>query len=339
MKPGPRNLITDVAGLRVGNADDRALKSGVTVLTADAPFKAAVHVMGGAPGTRETDLLAPDKTVTGVDALVLAGGSAFGLDAASGVADALRIAGRGFAVGDARVPIVPSAILFDLLNGGAKDWQVNPYRALGVEALNAASEGFDLGSFGAGEGATTATLKGGLGSASCVTDTGIMIGALVAVNAVGGVCPPDQERFWAGSFEIGDEFGGLGAPDALSRPIGVCDTKLAIGPATGANTTIAIIATDAKLSKAELTRLAIAAHDGLARAIVPSHTPYDGDLVFAVSTGAQDLPDPLIDPVMMGHVAATTLSRAIARAIYTATSKPGDVLPVWSATRAGSLSL
>lgn len=335
LKPGLRNLITDVAGLKVGNAQDRTLKSGVTVLTADAPFTTAVHVMGGAPGTRETDLLAPDKTVTGVDALVLSGGSAFGLDAASGVADALHRAGRGFAVGDARVPIVPAAVLFDLLNGGDKDWKANPYRGLGVEALNDASGGFDLGSIGAGAGATIAGMKGGLGSASFVTDAGITVGALVAVNAVGSVCPPDQECFWAGGFEIGDEFGGLGAPEALSRPIGIADTKLATGPGEGANTTIAIIATDANLSKAELQRLAIAAHDGMARAIVPSHTPFDGDLIFAVSTGAREVSNPLIDTVLLGHVAATTLSRAIARAVYEATSEQGDVFPIWSETRAG----
>ena len=166
MQTGPRNLITDVAGLRVGNAGDARLRSGVTVLTADAPFTAGVHVMGGAPGTRETDLLAPDRAVQQVDALVLSGGSAFGLDAASGVAEGLREAGRGFAVGAARVPIVPAAILFDLLNGGAQDWTENPYKALGRTALANASEDFAIGTEGAGTGATTATLKGGLGSAS-----------------------------------------------------------------------------------------------------------------------------------------------------------------------------
>ena len=149
-RPGARNLITDVAGLRVGNAQDAGLKSGVTVLTAEAPFVASVHVMGGAPGTRETDLLAPDKTVAAVDALVLSGGSAYGLDACSGVMDGLRAEGRGLRLGAALIPLVPGAILFDLLSGGAKDWAENPYRALGLAALAAAGPEFALGTNGAG---------------------------------------------------------------------------------------------------------------------------------------------------------------------------------------------
>jgi L-aminopeptidase/D-esterase-like protein len=152
--PGPRNLITDIPGLSVGNAADAALKSGVTVLLGDAPMVAGVHVMGGAPGTRETDLLAPDKMVPGIDALVLSGGSAYGLEAAGGVMDGLRALGRGHAIGSAVVPIVPAAILFDLLNGGDKGWKANPYPALGRAALAAASAEFDLGTAGAGTGAT-----------------------------------------------------------------------------------------------------------------------------------------------------------------------------------------
>ena len=183
MTPGPRNLLTDVPGLLVGNASDPRLKSGVTVVLGEKPVTAGVHVMGGAPGTRETELLAPDRLVSEVDAIVLSGGSAFGLDAASGVADALRLQGRGFAVGPARVPIVPAAILFDLLNGGDKDWPQNPYRALGEQALSAASTDFALGTAGAGAGATTATLKGGLGSASIRLESGITVAALAAVNA------------------------------------------------------------------------------------------------------------------------------------------------------------
>ncbi|VAW14279.1 Peptidase, T4 family, partial [hydrothermal vent metagenome] len=186
-KPGLRNLITDVVGLKVGNASDHNLKSGVTVLSADRPFVAAVDIMGGAPGTRETDLLAPDKSVEGVDALVLSGGSAFGLDAAGGVANSLRALGRGFKVGDVVVPIVPGAILFDLINGGDKDWSQNPYRDLGAKAFDALDEDFELGSIGAGTGATTAGLKGGLGSASIVLENGITIGALVAANPTGQV--------------------------------------------------------------------------------------------------------------------------------------------------------
>ncbi|MEM7641755.1 MAG: P1 family peptidase [Pseudomonadota bacterium] len=321
MTPGPRNLITDVAGLRVGNAQDDALRSGVTVLTGDAPFTAAVHVMGGAPGTRETDLLAADRLVQEVDALVLSGGSGFGLDAGSGVADGLRARGRGFAVGDACVPIVPGAILFDLLNGGDKDWTVNPYGALGRAALDAAAEDFALGSHGAGHGAQTRPLRGGLGSASCVLTGGITVGALVAVNAVGAVCDA-AGRFHAGGFEIGAEFGGrgMGRPDLSTEPSGT--------GTPGQNTTIAIVATDAALTQAQATRLAVAAHDGMARAILPSHTPLDGDLVFAAATGAIPLTDPIWDALRLGHAAAICLSRAIARGVYEAA--PGGALPAWS---------
>lgn len=321
MRPGKRNLITDVPGLRVGNAMDERLKSGVTVLLGDRPFTAAVHVMGGAPGTRETDLLAPDKTVQTVDALVLSGGSAFGLDAASGVADGLRAEGRGFQVGDQRVPIVPGAILFDLLNGGDKAWAENPYKALGAEALAASTTTFSLGSHGAGAGATTRSLKGGLGSASLVLECGITIGALVAVNALGDVVGNGPE-FWAGAWEFGDEFGGLG-PVRRHNP--GAEPRLKQGQAT----TIAIVATDAALTQAEAQRMATAAHDGMARAIVPSHTPMDGDLVFAAATGERALADPVLTPMALGHAAATCLARAIARAVFAATPAAGDAVPCW----------
>jgi D-aminopeptidase len=215
MSHGPRNLITDIAGLRVGNAQDERLKSGTTVLTSDVPFTASVHVMGGAPGTRETDLLAPDKTVQAVDALVLSGGSAFGLDACSGVANALRVQGRGFAVGPVTVPIVPGTILFDLVNGGDKNWATNPYMNLGAKACENASETFALGSVGAGTGALTARHKGGLGSASFVLSSGYTVGALVAVNSIGAVTTPGDRHFWAAPFELDGEFGGLG-PDPAS---------------------------------------------------------------------------------------------------------------------------
>ncbi len=325
IKIGPLNLITDVAGLRVGNASDGALKSGVTVLTADAPFTAGVHVMGGAPGTRETDLLAPDRTVQQVDAVVLSGGSAFGLDAASGVADALRAAGRGFAVGDVRVPIVPAAILFDLLNGGDKTWAQNPYGDLGAAAWAAAGTRFDLGSVGAGTGALTATLKGGLGSASIILPTGHTVGALVAVNALGSATVADGAHFWAAPFEIDEEFGGLGPAHDYGE-VHLPRTKMG----DAGNTTIAIVATDADLTQPQCTRMATAAHDGMARALLPSHTPMDGDLVFAASTGARDLNDPDRDTLLLGHAAANCLSRAIARAVYLARPARNDVLPCWS---------
>lgn len=326
MRPGPKNLITDIAGLKVGNAQDDALKSGTTVLVGDAPFVASVHVMGGAPGTRETDLLDPDKSVQDVDALVLSGGSAFGLDACSGVMDALHKAGRGFAVGNVTVPIVPGAILFDLINGGAKNWPQNPYRALGAAAFENASDHFDLGSVGAGTGALTAIYKGGLGSASLVLENGTTVGALVAANPMGSVTTPDSRHFWAAPFEMDGEFGGLGPDpsDGLSQPL---KSKRIEAMMALANTTIAIVATDAVLSKAECKRMATAAHDGIARAIVPAHTPHDGDLVFALSTKQVSVPPESLAEI--GTAAAYCLSRAIARAVYMATPADGDILPCW----------
>lgn len=335
MKPGPRNLITDVADFRVGNAEDHHLKSGVTVLTADAPFTASVHVMGGAPGTRETDLLAPDKSVSTIDALVLSGGSAFGIDACAGVVEALRAEGRGFAVGPVRVPLVPGAILFDLLNGGAKDWEKNPYPALARTAYETASEDFALGSAGAGAGATTGTLKGGLGSASLVLDSGIAVGALVAANPVGSATTPGNCHFYAGAFELNDEFGGCG-PDpnpGLGSDWGA--TKLS--GVEGANTTIGIVATNAKLDKAQCQRMAIAAHAGLARAVVPSHTPLDGDLIFAAASGTVPLRDPQPDLALVGHAAALCLTRAIARGVFAATPAEGDTRPCWQAINSRSV--
>lgn len=329
MTPAPRNLVTDIPGLRVGNAADPRLKSGVTVLTADAPFAAAVHVMGGAPGTRETDLLAPDKLVSQVDALVLSGGSAFGLAACDGVMAGLAAAGRGFAVGPARVPIVPGAIVFDLLNGGDKDWADNPYPALGREALAKAAADFAIGTAGAGTGASTGNLKGGLGSASARMSNGATVGALVVVNALGQATVGNRRNFWAAPWELDGEYGGLGLPPAFPATHEPAPVKR-----LGEATTIAIVATDAALDKAGLQRLAIAAHDGMARALVPSHTPFDGDLVFAVSTGARPLADPVADPFLLGHAAATCLSRAIARGVHAASPAPGDLQPCWSSLRA-----
>lgn len=328
MTPGPLNLITDISGLRVGNAADPHLKSGVTVLTADAPFAAAVHVMGGAPGTRETDLLAPDKLVGQVDALVLAGGSAFGLAACDGVMAGLRAAGRGFQVGAARVPIVPGAIVFDLLNGGDKGWADNPYPALGRTAFDAAAPDFAIGTTGAGSGATTGNFKGGLGSASARLSNGLTVGALVVVNALGRATVGDTRHFWAAPWELGHEFGGHGLPPAF--PAG---QEPSPAKRLGEATTIAILATDAALDKPALHRLAVAAHDGMARALVPSHTPFDGDLVFAVSTGARPLSDPAADPFLLGHAAASTLARAIARGVHAATPVPGDLQPCWRSLR------
>lgn len=322
MKPGARNLITDVPGILVGNAEDHAIKTGVTVVTAKAPVTAAVHVMGGAPGTRETDLLAPENAVDHVDALVLSGGSAYGLDAATGVARGLRAAGRGFPVAGTIVPIVPAAIVFDLAAGGAA-WEIPPWQDLGFRALDAAAPEFAIGTAGGGTGATTGTLKGGLGSASAMLDDGVTVGAVVIANAIGSVTVGGGPEFWAAPFEQGSEFGGLGPAMA---PGGLPATKLGHREAT----TIAVVATDLALSKPQAKRMAIMAHDGMARAIAPSHTPFDGDLVFAVSTRERPTATPDADLIRVGHAAATCLARAIARAIYEATPAPGDPLPTWT---------
>jgi L-aminopeptidase/D-esterase-like protein len=328
MRTGPRNLITDVEGLRVGNSEDHTIKTGTTVLVADRPFRASVDVMGGSPGSRETELLAPDKAVEDIDALVLSGGSAFGLDAASGVSDGLRKMGRGFKVETATIPIVPAAIIFDMLNKGDKDWDENPYRALGRLALANAGADFALGTAGAGVGALTANLKGGLGSASLVIAGGYTVGALVVANPTGSVTMGDSRHFWAAPFEVDGEYGGLGP---MTSPMSFEQTARSkrdwVNPI--ANTTIAIVATDADLTKAQLKRFAVAAQDGIARAASPAHTQVDGDLVFSVSTGARPIQTPVLNHLQLGHAAAVCLSRAIARAIYLATPAPNDVVPTW----------
>ena len=329
MQPGPTNSLSDVGGLRVGHAQDHTLKSGATVVVGDAPFVASVAVMGGAPGTRETDLLAPDKSVAAVDALVLSGGSAYGLDACSGVVDGLRADGRGFRVGDAQIPLVPGAILFDLLNGGTKDWDANPYRALGRAAYDAAAPAFEIGTVGAGTGALTAMLKGGIGTASLELPDSSTVAALVAANPVGAVTTPGDRHFYAAPFEMGDEFGGLGPDPAGGLGLSMESRKMNAGSAR-TNTTIAIVATNATLTKAECHRVATAAHDGIGRACVPAHTPMDGDLVFALTTGAK----PAGDVLLTGHGAALCLSRAIARAVYAATPAQGDIMPCWSTANA-----
>ena len=327
MKPGTRNSITDVSGFMVGNSTDSHIKSGVSVLLGERPFVAAVHVMGGAPGTRETDLLAPDRLVKKVDCLVLSGGSAFGLDAATGVGDLLSQRDRGFPVGDVRVPIVPSAILFDLLNGGQKDWDTNPYANLGKDALDNATINFDIGSVGAGTGATTNNLKGGLGTASTVLESGYTVGSLMAVNSLGTTTQYDEKNFWAAFWEFGDEFGGFGTTTKI-KPDWIPSNQVETSENFG-NTTIGIVATDAKLDQAQLTRIAVAAHDGIARAIVPSHTIFDGDLLFAASSGMKEVTDPDSVIFEISDAAAKTVSRAIARGVFNATAGKNDTLPTW----------
>jgi L-aminopeptidase/D-esterase-like protein len=321
-----RNLITDVPGVLVGNADDRRLASGVTAIVFAAPAVGAIDVRGGGPGTRETALLDPAQTVQGIDAIALSGGSAFGLDAASGVQAWLAEQGRGFAVREARVPIVPAAILFDLLNGGDKAWgRFPPYRERGYAAAAGAGSDFALGSVGAGLGATTANLKGGLGSAS-TTCGDFTVGALVAVNAVGSVVVGGGPWFWAAPFEQAAEFGGRGFPAPL--PDG------ALAPVTKGmpqvSTTLAVVATDATLTKAETKRLAIMAQTGMSRAIYPVHTPLDGDVVFAAATGRKPAPDPAVGVTALGTAAANCLARAIARGVYEAAALPFPAaLPAW----------
>jgi len=313
-----RNLITDVAGLKVGNAEDLRLGSGVTTIVFDEPAIAAVDVRGGAPGTRETDLLALERTVERIDALVLSGGSAFGLDAAAGAMASLAEQGRGFAVGPARVPIVPAAILFDLANGGAKAWgRYAPYRELGYAATQAAALDFACGSVGAGTGATTATCKGGLGSASAQAGR-FRIGAIVAVNALGSLTIGDGAHFWAAPFEKAGEYGGLGLP----QPLPPDALALRVKSARAENTTIALVVTDAALTKAQAKHLAVMAQDGLARAIYPVHTPLDGDTVFAAATGTSSALATVPDMIALGAEAAHVLARACARAIFSATSLP-----------------
>ena len=322
--PGPRNLITDVAGIAVGQAEDRAVRTGVTVVSAPGRAVAAVDVRGGGPGTRETEALAADCLVDAVDAVVLAGGSVYGLEAASGVAAWLGARGRGFALGASPLvaPIVPAAILFDLANGGDKDWgETPPYRDLGMAAIASAGEEVTLGNAGAGYGAQAGRLKGGIGSVSVVGPGGITVGALVAVNSFGSTVMPGSLRFWAAPFALMDELGpGAPAPDPLAADP-YADSK--IGAAPGTNTTIGIVATDAELTPAETRRLAIMAQDGYARAIRPVHTPFDGDTVFALATGRRALAPDLARPAalaVLGALAADAMARAVARGVYAADS-------------------
>jgi L-aminopeptidase/D-esterase-like protein len=308
------NLLTDIPGVAVGHATDLVLGSGVTVVVFDAPAVASAMILGGAPGSRDTAMLEPEMSIERVDALVLSGGSAFGLDAAGGVQAVLRAMGRGVQVRTARVPIVPQAIIFDLLNGGDKEWGVfSPYRDLGYAAAQAAAPGaFALGTVGAGTGATTATFKGGLGSASALVDGDHIVAALAVVNAVGAPTIGRGRHFWAAPFEVGREFGGLGWPAAITPADVALRTKGMLA------TTIGVIATTAALTKAQCKRLAIMAHDGLARAILPAHAPMDGDTIFGAATGTTAR----ADLTVLGHAATQVMARAIARGVFEATALP-----------------
>jgi L-aminopeptidase/D-esterase-like protein len=338
-EPGPRNLITDVPGLLVGQAEDAGGITGTTVVLAETPAVAAVDVRGGAPGSRETELLDPAALVSRIDAIVLSGGSAFGLDAAGGVMEGLHAMRRGFPVRDVLVPIVPSAILFDLGFPGRLPWSGEPpYRRLGRAALACAGRDFALGNAGAGQGAKAGRLKGGIGSASFRLGDGAMVGALVAVNSWGSVVRPDCGRLWAAELALAGEIAAQPPlPAGLLDPadFSACAAPAPganIGANIGANTTIAVVATDAPLDKNGCRRLAIMAQDGLAQAIRPAHTPFDGDTVFALSVspvgpgGDRGIVDPA-QLARLGSAAASCLARAIMRAMMQAAPLGG--FPSW----------
>lgn len=326
IRPGPRNLITDVEGILVGQAEDHRIRTGTTVILPEPRCAAAAEIRGGAPGTLNIQSLDAASIANTVDAIVLSGGSMYGLDAAGGVVAALGARGRGVAFGGTTVPVVPGAILFDLMNGGEKGWgETPPYAALGRAALAAAGPDFALGNAGAGLGARSGRVKGGLGSASTVTADGLQLGAIVAVNSFGSAVMPGSRHFWSWPYEMGEEFGGLGPPPAGWRA--EPEMPLPLGSALNpmANTTIAVVAVNAALDRGELQRLAIMAADGLAQAIRPIHTPFDGDSVFALATGRLRLTGPAM-LARLGHLAAATLARAVARGVYHAASlgdRPG----------------
>jgi L-aminopeptidase/D-esterase-like protein len=331
--PVPETLggaITDVSGIRVGHYTGLRRPTGCTVILPDEPAIAGVEVRGSAPGTRETDLLAPVNLVEQVHAVVLSGGSAFGLDAASGVMRWLDEHGRGFPVGAARVPIVPGAVLFDLEVG---DHRVRPDADAGYRAAEAATDAPPAeGSVGAGTGATVGKLwgmaramKGGIGTASA-TVNGITVGAIVAVNAVGDVVDPRSGRVVAGARTAN----GL-RPQGTTASMLAGEIPEALRPGTA--TTIGCVATDARLTKPQAQKLAQSAHGGYSRAIDPAHTMYDGDTIFALATGRSAVAPNMI---LLTAMAATVMASAILRAVTTATAVAVDGarhVPAWADMR------
>jgi L-aminopeptidase/D-esterase-like protein len=319
IKVGQQNLITDVPGIQVGNVQDEKIRTGVTVIIPDEPAVASADIRGGGPGTRETEALNSDCLVDVVHGIVLSGGSAYGLDAAGGVMANLRQQKIGFQLGDAIIPIVPSAILFDLLNGGDKEWGTkSPYFDLGFKAAEVIGKEFDLGNIGAGFGAVAGGLKGGLGSASFVFSEGdseISVGAIAAVNSMGSLTMPGSPTMWAFPYEQNNELGNQPMPKNAAT-----DLDFAFELPTGKNTTLVTVATDAVLTKPQARRVAIMAQDGLARAIRPIHSPFDGDSVFVLSTGRCALSDPVTGVSKLGMLAADCVARAIARGVYQAES-------------------
>ncbi|MEI2735205.1 MAG: P1 family peptidase [Rhodoblastus sp.] len=325
MRAGPRNLITDVAGLTVGHAQDARIATGVTVALFEPEAVASVAITGGAPAGRDQECLAPEAFIETIDAVVLSGGSSFGLDAATGAQAWLREQGRGVLFGNTVVPKAPGAICFDLMNGGDKNWgKFPPYRELAYDACVAAGADFALGTAGGGYGATTVDLKGGLGSASVVTSAGHTVGALVIVNAIGSAVVGGGPHFWAAPWEIGDEFGGLGSQKHPSTALAWKGR-----PATPA-TTIGLVATDAKLTKAQAKRMAIAASGGLSKGLRLAHAIWDGDTVFAAATGQRAFGDPAAEFIELCALASDCLARAIARGVHAATALPfAGAAPSW----------
>ncbi|MBK8545450.1 MAG: P1 family peptidase [Caulobacteraceae bacterium] len=323
-RPGPSNSLSDVAGLSIGCAEDEHALTGVTVIVPDVRAVCAVDVRGGGPGTRETDALAPENLVDAVDALVLSGGSVYGLAAADGVAAAMGAEGRGFGLidlpGVPRSPVIPAAILYDLANGGSKAWNdAPPYNALGRRAYAARGKTTPLGNVGAGLGAVAGALKGGQGSASIVSQEGFTVAALACVNCWGSTTMPNQRAFWAQPFEIDGEFGGV---PAIARSFDSEDWGGAkFNPQPRANTTIACVATDAALTPAEAKRISQMASAGLARAIRPVFAPFDGDVVFTLATGVRETSEPrALTIARLGALAADCLTRAVARGVHAAAS-------------------
>jgi L-aminopeptidase/D-esterase-like protein len=315
-----------VDGIAVGNAGNAALRSGVSVILPDQRAVAAVDVRGGAPGTRETDALDATCLVDAVDAIVLSGGTVYGLDAASGVTAMLGAEMRGYGMGNGAfvAPIVPAAILFDLTNGGNKDWgDAPPYNELGRQACAAAAREFALGNAGAGIGARAGLIKGGLGSASAITDDGLQVGALIAANPYGSVLVPGSDCFWAAPYECDGEFGGRGFPadmGAIASGDPFVGTKGEAAAQVGGNTSIGCVAVNADLTPAEARRVAIMAQDGLARAIRPIHTPFDGDVIFVLATATEPLGAEMRPRAVLrlGAIAADCVARAVARGVYEA---------------------
>ncbi len=309
--------ILDAGALKIGHAYDEKVKTGVTVILPDRSVRCAVDVRGGGPGTRETDAMGSSSLVDSVDAVVLAGGSVYGLAAADGVTAWLGEKGRGYKAGPAPIPvspIVPAAILFDNANGGDKNWGNNPpFRGLGFAACNAASERFHQGRAGAGYGASAGLYPGGLGSASEKVGD-ITVGALIAANPVGSPFMPGTNCFWAWPYEKDGEFGGV-RPPIDYKPGPAKDTKLEFLKHAGQATIIGAVATDAKLGQRSLRRFAIMAQDGVAMAVQPAHTPLDGDTIFALSTGDKvcESPPHLAE---LGAAAARCVARSIAKAVY-----------------------